>query len=65
MFMNAKDKQSEESNCVSGLASGKLEELHLIVSKEVANDFRHVAKKVRKPPHELLEEMLEIYKSGL
>ena len=47
----------------SDVASGRLEELRLFVPKDVANKFRHVAKKLRMTPHALLEEMVEIYKS--
>ena len=49
----------------NNVASGKLEELHLIIPKDVANKFRHVAKKLRMTPNALLEEMVEIYRSAI
>jgi predicted PilT family ATPase len=56
---NAQDAVPKYENDV---ASGKLEGLRLFVPKDVANKFRQVAKKSRMTPHELLEEMVEIYK---
>jgi len=47
----------------SNVASGRLEELRLFVPKDVANEFRQVAKKLKMAPQALLEEMVEIYKS--
>jgi hypothetical protein len=44
-------------------SSKKSEELHLIVPKDVAKDFRQVAKKLRMTPTALFEEMVEIYKT--
>jgi hypothetical protein len=43
--------------------SGKLDELQLVVPKDVAKDFRQVAKKLKMTPSTLFEEMVEIYKT--
>jgi len=43
--------------------TGKFDELQLVIPKNVAKDFRQVAKKLEMTPSTLFEEMVEIYKT--
>jgi len=56
--------QKEALTYESGIASGKLEELHLIVPKGVANKFRHLANKLGMTTHALFEEMVDTHAHG-
>jgi len=67
--MGSRAMASDSKNVVlkftSDEVSGKLDELHLVIPKDVANDFRQVAKKLRMTPSGLFEEMVEIYKTTI
>ena len=60
-----KNSNNASSQYISGISSGRLEEIHLIVPKDVANRFRQVAKKSKMTTQELFEEMVETHANGL
>lgn len=47
------------------VAARGFEDIHLVVPKSVADQFRRVAKKSKLPAHSLFEEMVALYANGM
>ena len=58
--MEKKETSKNKSKLIKGDANANLKDIHLIVSKDVADKFQHVAKKSRISTSELFKEMVEI-----